>query len=71
MSKPFISQLEYAPRRQERIDHGVLLRWTKGFGAPNVEGKDVVALLNISLAKFVRTSSKVNKTGTDHHFFAE
>ncbi|PVG00891.1 putative hexokinase [Serendipita vermifera] len=29
------------PCLQERIDHGILIRWTKGFGAPNVEGNDV------------------------------
>lgn len=43
-------------RSQERIDHGVLLRWTKGFGASNVEGHDVVAMLEKSLKKFVRSS---------------
>lgn len=34
----------------------MLLRWTKGFGAPNVEGHDVVAMLEKSLKKFVRRS---------------
>lgn len=42
---------------QERIDHGVLLRWTKGFGAPNVEGHDVVEMFNKSLDKFVSIST--------------
>ena len=41
------------PCIQDRIDHGVLLRWTKGFGAPGVEGKDVAALFKDSLEKFV------------------
>jgi hypothetical protein len=38
---------------QERIDHGVLLRWTKGFGAANVEGHDVVEILSKALEKHV------------------
>lgn len=37
------------PCFQERIDHGVLMRWTKGFGAPNVEGSDVVDIFRKSL----------------------
>jgi len=36
---------------QERIDHGELIRWTKGFGAPNVEGHDAAAMLRESLKK--------------------
>ncbi|ORY55751.1 hexokinase [Leucosporidium creatinivorum] len=40
------------PCVQEAIDHGVLLRWTKGFGAPNIEGHDVAAMFKKSLAKF-------------------
>jgi hexokinase len=43
-----------AAPRQDRIDHGVLIRWTKGFGAPNVEGHDVVEMFERSLRKFVR-----------------
>lgn len=39
------------PCSQDRIDHGVLIRWTKGFGAPNVEGHDVVKLFQQSLDK--------------------
>lgn len=39
--------------RQERIDHGNLIRWTKGFGNPNTEGHDVVAMFRKSLAKYV------------------
>ncbi|KAI0658174.1 hexokinase [Cubamyces menziesii] len=39
------------PCSQDRIDHGVLIRWTKGFGAPNTEGHDVVAMFRQSLAK--------------------
>jgi hypothetical protein len=39
--------------RQDRIDHGVLIRWTKGFGAPNTEGQDVAAMFRKSLEKYV------------------
>jgi len=39
------------PCSQEKIDHGVLIRWTKGFSAPNTEGHDVVAMFRDSLAK--------------------
>lgn len=40
--------------RQDRIDHGVLIRWTKGFGATNTEGRDVVELFRKSIDKYVR-----------------
>ncbi|KAK9893281.1 hexokinase [Cystobasidium minutum MCA 4210] len=39
------------PCVQERIDHGLLLRWTKGFGAAGVEGQDVVEMFKKSLQK--------------------
>ncbi len=39
---------------QERIDHGNLIRWTKGFGAPNTEGHDVAHMLRESITKLVR-----------------
>ncbi|KAI0301388.1 hexokinase [Russula brevipes] len=39
------------PCSQERIDHGELIRWTKGFGAPNTEGRDVAAMFRESLEK--------------------
>lgn len=39
------------PCLQERIDHGTLLRWTKGFGAAGVEGNDVVAMFRKALDK--------------------
>lgn len=41
------------PLSQERIDHGTLLRWTKGFGAAGVEGNDVVAMFRKALDKNV------------------
>ncbi|KAL1760467.1 hypothetical protein FB107DRAFT_203060 [Schizophyllum commune] len=40
------------PCIQERIDHGVLVRWTKGFGAANTEGNDVAAMFKESLKKY-------------------
>jgi len=43
------------PCRQKRIDHGELIRWTKGFGNPNVEGHDIGEMLSKSLKKFVRS----------------
>lgn len=33
------------PASQDRINEGILQRWTKGFDIPGVEGKDVVPLL--------------------------
>ncbi|KAM0749042.1 hexokinase [Meredithblackwellia eburnea MCA 4105] len=53
------------PCIQEGINHGVLLRWTKGFGAPNVENHDVVAMFSKSLEKFnvpVRMTALINDT---------
>lgn len=44
--------------RQDRIDHGELIRWTKGFGAPNTEGKDVAEMFRSSLKKYVRPASQ-------------
>lgn len=38
---------------QKKIDHGVLIRWTKGFGALNTEGFDVAEMFRKSLAKYV------------------
>lgn len=45
-------------RSQARIDHGELLRWTKGFGNPNTEGKDVAEMFTNSLKKYVRLLAK-------------
>ncbi|XAO26837.1 hypothetical protein I312_105678 [Cryptococcus bacillisporus CA1280] len=39
------------PCSQERIDHGLLIRWTKGFGASNIEGHDVAAMFKDSLKR--------------------
>ncbi|KAF8323783.1 hexokinase [Clavulina sp. PMI_390] len=39
------------PCTQERIDEATLIRWTKGFGAPNIEGHDVASMLRKALAK--------------------
>ncbi|EIM23040.1 hexokinase [Wallemia mellicola CBS 633.66] len=40
------------PTLQDRIDQGVLVRWTKGFGNKGVEGKDVTEIFNRSLKKY-------------------
>ncbi|KAF8128608.1 hexokinase [Boletus edulis] len=53
------------PCTQERIDHGELIRWTKGFGAPNTEGRDVAAMFKESLAKHnlpVQLTALINDT---------
>ncbi|CAL9736690.1 hexokinase-2 [Monosporozyma servazzii] len=39
------------PASQDKINEGILQRWTKGFDIPNVEGHDVVGLLNEQIAK--------------------
>jgi len=39
------------PIKQKSISSGILIRWTKGFKAKGVEGKDVVKLLNESLRR--------------------
>ena len=43
----------YCVSRQNAIDHGELIRWTKGFGAANTEGHDVAAMFRKSLSKIV------------------
>ncbi|KAI6041472.1 hexokinase [Pisolithus marmoratus] len=51
--------------RQERIDHGELIRWTKGFGAPNTEGRDVAGMFKKSLEKYqlpVELTALINDT---------
>ncbi|KAF9477658.1 hexokinase [Pholiota conissans] len=53
------------PCSQERIDHGVLIRWTKGFGAANTEGRDVAAMFRQSLEKYqlpVELTALINDT---------
>ncbi len=39
------------PASQDKINEGILQRWTKGFDIPNVEGHDVVGLLNEQITK--------------------
>lgn len=43
------------PAVQDRIDHGVLTTWTKGFDIKGVENEDVVKQLEDALAKRVST----------------
>ncbi|KAJ2928462.1 hypothetical protein H1R20_g8636, partial [Candolleomyces eurysporus] len=53
------------PCKQERIDSGILIRWTKGFGAANTEGEDVAAMFQKSLDKFelpVTLTALINDT---------
>jgi len=53
------------PCSQEKIDHGVLIRWTKGFGAANTEGNDVAAMFRASLEKYqlpVELEALINDT---------
>ncbi|KAF8182264.1 hexokinase [Mycena galopus ATCC 62051] len=50
---------------QERIDHGKLIRWTKGFQNPHTEGQDVAAMFRKSLEKLklpVALTALVNDT---------
>ncbi len=51
---------------QEKIDHGVLIRWTKGFGAGATEGRDVAAMFRQSLEKYVRVSSLASSHSQSH-----
>jgi len=53
------------PCTQNKIDHGVLIRWTKGFGAKNTEGEDVAEMFRISLRKYslpVELTALINDT---------
>nr|AKN21572.1 slc25a-4 [Schmidtea mediterranea] len=53
------------PCNQKGLDVGILTRWTKGFSATNVEGKNVVELLGVALKKLnlkVSCKALVNDT---------
>ncbi|ETW77625.1 hypothetical protein HETIRDRAFT_389219 [Heterobasidion irregulare TC 32-1] len=53
------------PCTQERIDQGVLIRWTKGFGAADTEGHDVAEMFKRSLEKHdvpVELTALINDT---------
>ncbi|RDB17141.1 Hexokinase-2 [Hypsizygus marmoreus] len=56
------------PCLQSKIDHGELIRWTKGFGATNTEGRDVAEMFRQSLLKYnlpvVLTALINDTTGT-------
>ncbi|KAG0668356.1 hexokinase A [Maudiozyma exigua] len=46
VSKPLPLGFTFSyPASQDKINEGILQRWTKGFDIPNVEGHDVVGLL--------------------------
>ena len=42
------------PATQDRIDHGLLQTWTKGWDVSDVEGKDAAALLRSAIEQRVR-----------------
>ena len=44
------------PATQDRIDHGRLQTWTKGWDIDDVEGQNVAAMLEDAIARRVRTS---------------
>ncbi|KAG0152504.1 hypothetical protein CROQUDRAFT_649931 [Cronartium quercuum f. sp. fusiforme G11] len=53
------------PCIQKRIDHGELLRWTKGFGNPNVEGHDVGEIFARALKRHnvpIKLTALINDT---------
>ncbi|KAG8983883.1 hexokinase A [Tulasnella sp. JGI-2019a] len=53
------------PCHQDRIDNGILIRWTKGWGSTNVEGHDVAEIFDRSLKKHnvsVKVTAIVNDT---------
>lgn len=53
------------PVKQTSINSGILIHWTKGFEAYDVEGKDVVRLLNESLARNGLAGMKVVALAND------
>lgn len=53
------------PMEQDAIDHGKLVRWTKGFGNPNTEGHDCAEMFRKSLEKYnvpIKMTSIINDT---------
>ncbi|CED82858.1 hexokinase [Phaffia rhodozyma] len=53
------------PCLQNKIDHGELIRWTKGFGAPNTEGQDCARMFRESLERErvpIRLAALINDT---------
>ena len=53
------------PTKKRNIASGMLIRWTKGFKAKGVEGKDVVRLLNRALARKGLRNTKVVAIAND------
>lgn len=53
------------PCSQSRIDHGELIRWTKGWGAAGCEGQDVAAMFTKALANAnvpIKLTALINDT---------
>ncbi|PPQ76228.1 hypothetical protein CVT26_008579 [Gymnopilus dilepis] len=53
------------PCSQERIDDGILIRWTKGFGAADTEGRNVADMFRQSIEKYqlpVHLTALINDT---------
>lgn len=53
------------PASQDKIDEGILQRWTKGFNIPDVEGRDVVHMLQekINTRKLpIKVAALINDT---------
>lgn len=49
------------PATQDRIDHGALQTWTKGWDVKGVEGEDVAAMLRKAIDKRVRPVHQLDR----------
>ena len=50
------------PATQDRIDHGILQTWTKGFDIKGVEGEDAAAQLKSAMTKRVSTHNRLQSS---------
>ncbi|KAG9011343.1 hexokinase A [Tulasnella sp. 427] len=65
IGSPYVPSLRPPHPQTNRIDHGILIRWIKGFGNPNVEVFDVTQLFADSLKRHnvpVTLTALVNDT---------